>query len=103
MKPSVLITGASAGIGAATARLLSERGFDVFGTSRQPEALGSDRPAIHWVLRDLPNISNSSRTTLRTNNICDSSRRAKSSRNSSKRWFSRSYRASEVCKVGAND
>ena len=53
MKSSVLITGASAGIGAATARLLSERGFEVFGTSRQPEALGTDRPAIHWVPMDV--------------------------------------------------
>ena len=53
MKSSVLITGASAGIGAATARLLTERGLEVFGTSRQPESLGSDRPAIHWVPMDV--------------------------------------------------
>jgi len=53
MKSSVLITGASAGIGAATAQLLSERGFEVFGTSRQPEALVADRPAIHWVPMDV--------------------------------------------------
>lgn len=53
MKSSVLITGASSGIGAAAARLLSERGFEVFGTSRQPEALGTDRPAIHWIPMDV--------------------------------------------------
>lgn len=34
----VLITGASAGIGQATAHLLADKGFTVFGTSRKPEA-----------------------------------------------------------------
>ena len=33
---SVLITGASSGIGAATAAYLADRSFRVFGTSRQP-------------------------------------------------------------------
>jgi NAD(P)-dependent dehydrogenase (short-subunit alcohol dehydrogenase family) len=32
-----LVTGASSGIGRATAQLLAQRGFRVFGTSRQPE------------------------------------------------------------------
>ena len=32
----VLITGASSGVGQSTARLLSQRGFTVFGTSRHP-------------------------------------------------------------------
>jgi NAD(P)-dependent dehydrogenase (short-subunit alcohol dehydrogenase family) len=32
----VLITGASSGVGQSTARLLSQRGFKVFGTSRDP-------------------------------------------------------------------
>jgi NAD(P)-dependent dehydrogenase (short-subunit alcohol dehydrogenase family) len=32
----VLITGASSGVGQSTARLLSQRGYDVFGTSRDP-------------------------------------------------------------------
>jgi len=53
MKSSVLITGASAGIGAATARLLARHGFEVFGTSRRPEATGDDRPEIHWVEMDV--------------------------------------------------
>src|SRR5262245_376500 len=32
----VLITGASSGVGQSTARLLSQRGYKVFGTSRNP-------------------------------------------------------------------
>ena len=32
----VLITGASSGVGQATARLLSQKGFKVFGTTRNP-------------------------------------------------------------------
>jgi short-subunit dehydrogenase len=33
----VLITGASSGVGQSTARLLSQKGFKVFGTSRNPD------------------------------------------------------------------
>lgn len=33
---AVLITGASSGVGQSTARLLSQHGFTVFGTSRNP-------------------------------------------------------------------
>lgn len=36
-KQVVLITGASAGFGLATAKLLAQRGFSVFGTSRRPQ------------------------------------------------------------------
>jgi NAD(P)-dependent dehydrogenase (short-subunit alcohol dehydrogenase family) len=39
----VLVTGASSGIGAATAALLAERGFTVFGGSRKPPAAGAAR------------------------------------------------------------
>jgi NAD(P)-dependent dehydrogenase (short-subunit alcohol dehydrogenase family) len=49
----VLITGASSGIGAATADLLAQRGFDVFGTSRRPETARERRPSIHWVELDV--------------------------------------------------
>jgi NAD(P)-dependent dehydrogenase (short-subunit alcohol dehydrogenase family) len=36
MKPTVLVTGASSGIGRATAKLLAGCGYRVFGTSRNP-------------------------------------------------------------------
>jgi len=52
-KTSVLVTGASSGIGAAAAQLLSERGFEVFGTSRRPEQLGPGAPDVHWVAMDV--------------------------------------------------
>lgn len=51
--PSVLVTGASSGIGAATAALLAERGFDVIGTSRRPEQLGPDAPAVRFIALDV--------------------------------------------------
>jgi len=54
MAPVALITGASSGIGAATARLLHQRGFDVYGTSRRPNALPPDASAsIRWLEMDV--------------------------------------------------
>jgi NAD(P)-dependent dehydrogenase (short-subunit alcohol dehydrogenase family) len=50
---SVLITGASSGIGAAAARELRTAGFRVFGTSRDPERLGPEAPEIHWIRLDV--------------------------------------------------
>ena len=47
------MTGASSGIGAAAARLLRERGFEVFGTSRRPEQLGAGVPDIRWIPMDV--------------------------------------------------
>ena len=38
---TVLVTGASSGLGLATASLLASRGFVVFGTSRNPSKVGS--------------------------------------------------------------
>ena len=48
--PVVLLTGASAGIGAATASLLASRGFRVFGTSRRRPA---DPGGTTWIPMDV--------------------------------------------------
>ena len=53
MKPSVLITGASSGIGASTARLLAERDFRVFGTSRAPQRYAASAPHVEWIELDV--------------------------------------------------
>src|SRR5258705_474592 len=51
--PSVLVTGASSGIGAATAHLLAGRGFSVCGTSRDPDRAAQRAPQIAWVAMDV--------------------------------------------------
>jgi NAD(P)-dependent dehydrogenase (short-subunit alcohol dehydrogenase family) len=48
----VFITGASSGIGLATAKLLTERGDEVWGTSRDPARI-PQRPRLHPVRLDL--------------------------------------------------
>src|SRR5438093_11847453 len=46
MSQTILVTGASSGIGQATARLLAERGVKVFGTARKPESAQSQGVAM---------------------------------------------------------
>src|SRR5262245_27367666 len=45
-QPVVLITGASSGVGQATAELLSRKGFTVFGTSRNPARATFAAPVV---------------------------------------------------------
>jgi len=47
---TVLITGASSGLGAAMARRMAARGWRVFGTSRHPHA---DKGDIEWLTMDV--------------------------------------------------
>src|SRR5262245_62151137 len=48
----VLITGASSGVGQSTARLLSQRGYKVFGTSRIPSSPNS-LPGVEMLSLDV--------------------------------------------------
>jgi short-subunit dehydrogenase len=48
-----LVTGASSGIGAAVASLLSDRGYDVLGTSRNPDTIADRLPGVTYLPLDL--------------------------------------------------
>ena len=52
----VFLTGASAGIGLATARALSEVGCEVWGTSRDASRLPGDLPGFHPVALDFDDL-----------------------------------------------
>lgn len=48
----VLITGASSGVGQATARLLSQKAFKVFGTTCNPTGVKAIPTILKWSLPD---------------------------------------------------
>lgn len=51
-KERVLVTGASSGIGRSIAKLLSEKGFEVLGTSRDPEKISDKIPGVKYMALD---------------------------------------------------
>jgi NAD(P)-dependent dehydrogenase (short-subunit alcohol dehydrogenase family) len=55
---TVLVTGATSGIGLATARLFQQRSWRVLGTSREPEAVPSSRrlPGVRYHRLDLGDL-----------------------------------------------
>jgi NADP-dependent 3-hydroxy acid dehydrogenase YdfG len=60
----VLITGASSGIGQATARLLAQQGFTIFGTSRNPSSM-ERIPGIEALRLDV-RVDESAKTCVET-------------------------------------
>lgn len=50
---TALVTGASSGIGAATAAELVRRGYRVYGTSRGPESVADPVPGVEYLALDL--------------------------------------------------
>lgn len=56
-QPSVLIVGASSGIGLATARYLADRGWRVIAASRHVENAAAENPDITWVNIDVCNAN----------------------------------------------
>ena len=58
----VLITGASSGVGQSTARLLSQHGFTVFETSRNPSSAGGI-PGVEMLSLDVAPMTRCARAS----------------------------------------
>ena len=58
--PVAIVTGATAGIGLATANLLKKEGYTVYGTGRRPQSESSERNRDARVRRDQRRIGSSS-------------------------------------------
>lgn len=57
MTRTALVTGASSGIGRATAALLVEKGYRVVGTSRDPRTVQDPAPGVEYVALDLDDFA----------------------------------------------
>jgi len=64
MSKIILITGASSGIGAITAKYLSDKGFTVYGTSRQPKKELSDFHMLALDVQDKSSIDAAVQTII---------------------------------------
>ncbi|XLS30938.1 SDR family oxidoreductase [Flavobacteriaceae bacterium M23B6Z8] len=73
MQKIVLITGGSSGLGKATGEFLTNKGYKVYGTSRNPERLGDDFPfrLIKMDVRDQNAIANAIQEVLKVENRID--------------------------------
>jgi len=60
---TVLVTGASSGIGAATAEHLAREGFRVYGTSRSQRSPSPDAAGVHWLALDVCDESSVEKAT----------------------------------------
>lgn len=72
MSKVVLITGGSSGIGKSVGDYLTERGFIVYGTSRNPEKYSDSKfPIIPLDVKDIVSINNAVSSVIKTENILD--------------------------------
>ncbi|MEQ6124266.1 SDR family oxidoreductase [Pseudotenacibaculum sp. MALMAid0570] len=71
MSKVVLITGASSGIGKSTAQLLSDKGYVVYGTSRNTKEGNQDYKMISLDVTEVSSIQNAIRTVVESEGKID--------------------------------